>query len=109
MTEGAANDDVTFVLATDYPIALDTTALVFTQYTGLYPPIREYATTLTGISSVPVAVTHGLNSLDVHVEVYRTSDNQTVYVDVPRTDVNTVSLGFASIPSDSFRVLVRAI
>ena len=46
------------------------------------------------------AVTHNLGSRDVIVQLYDTSSYETVHADVVRTDANTVTLTFASAPTD---------
>jgi hypothetical protein len=109
VAEGNDNADVTYVLATDDPIILDTTALNFTADTGLFPPIREYKTTLSAGATPPVTVTHNLGTTNVTVEVIRVSDGQTIYVDVTRTDANNITLGFYATLTESFTVLVRAV
>jgi hypothetical protein len=51
-------------------------------------------------TSTSIAVTHNLNSRDVHVEVYRNSGNyDTVLVEVRRTSVNVVTLVFDTAPA----------
>lgn len=57
-----------------------------------------------------VAITHSLNTRDVHVEVYRaTTPWDSVICNVERTDVNTVTLKFASaVAANAYRVVVLA-
>jgi hypothetical protein len=109
VTEGDDNADVTYVLATDDPITLDTDALSFTADTGLFPPIREYKITLASGTTTPVTITHSLGTLDVTVEVIRVSDGSTILVDTVRSDVNNVVLTFYANLTEAFRVLVRAV
>jgi hypothetical protein len=109
VTEGNDNAEVTYVLATDDPIDLDTTPLIFTADTGLFPPIREYSVTLASGATTPVTVTHGLGTTSVTVEVIRVSDGETVLVGVKRDSANTVILNFYANLTESFLVLVRAV
>lgn len=78
------------------------------------------ATTLVGGSAFPkkyavdvpagttgIVITHSLNTLDVVVEVYNKTGGGTVYCDVARPTVNTVTLGFASaVSAGVYRVVV---
>ena len=80
----------------------------------------SFATTLVGGAAFPkkyaidvpagttgIVITHNLNTLDVQVEVYRKSDGHTIYCDVMRPSVNTVTLGFAAaISPATYRVVV---
>ena len=66
-----------------------------------------YATDLTG-SATSYAVTHGLNTKDVVVEVYENATGETVYTDVVRTSTNIVTIGFAVAPaSNEYRVVIK--
>lgn len=66
-----------------------------------------YATDLTG-SSTSYAVSHGLGTKDVVVEVYENATGETVYTDVVRTSTNVVTIGFAVAPtSNEFRVVIK--
>lgn len=57
------------------------------------------------LTSIPVV--HNLGTLDVHVSVFRKSDNVEVLPDVVRTDTNTVTLTFAVAPtSNQYRAVV---
>jgi hypothetical protein len=109
VTEGTANADVTYVLATDDPITLDTTALNFTADTGLFPPLKEYKVTLASGTANPVTVTHNLGTYNVTVEVIRVSDYATVMVGVTRSSTNAIVLDFGANLTTSFIVLVRAV
>lgn len=72
--------------------------------TALFP--RKFAASITG-TGTNIPVTHNLNSLDVQVEVYEVASGQTVYADVYRTDVNTVTLGFGTAPAaGQYRVVI---
>ena len=58
-------------------------------------------------SSTSFAITHNLNSRDVVVNVYDNSTFDTVETDVVRTDANTVTVSFATAPSNNaYRVVI---
>ena len=66
-----------------------------------------YATDLTG-SSTSYAITHGLSTKDVIVEVYENATGETVYTDVVRTSTSVVTIGFAIAPSSNqYRVVIK--
>lgn len=76
-------------------IAVDTTSVV-----------RKYAATVGAATSI--AVTHGLNTLDVQVQAYLLATGENVECDVVRNSVNQVTLDFAVAPSaSSIRVVVQ--
>jgi predicted methyltransferase len=66
---------------------------------------NTFATTITNSATV----THGLNTRDVIVQLFDTVTYETIYADVTRTTVNTVTIVFASTPSSSIRVLITKI
>ena len=59
--------------------------------------------TLTNQSTV---VTHNLGTRDVIVQLYDMSTYDTVYADVSRTTTNTITVAFASTPSNSVRYMI---
>ena len=61
-----------------------------------------------GTLSATGTITHNLGSRDVIVQLYDTVTYETVYADVNR-GTNTVTVTFASIPTNSIRVLVQKI
>ena len=63
----------------------------------------SFADTVTDTATV----THSLNTLDVTVQLYDTVTKDTVYADVTRASVDTVTITFASTPTNSVRVLVQ--
>ncbi len=128
VSEGSANGDKIFSLTTNGIITIDTTALTFaatgagttyTQGTGISIAgdvvsidtavvVRKYATSIGNGSATSIAVTHGLGSLDVNVQVYENSTGETVECDVARTSTSQVTLGFAVAPTtNQYRVLVH--
>ena len=62
-----------------------------------------------GTLSATGTITHNLGSRDVIVQLYDTVTYETVYADVDRATTNTVTVTFASIPTNSIRVLVQKI
>ena len=75
---------------------LNGTATVSTVTTSFAATVTDTAT-----------VTHSLNTLDVTVQLYDTVTKDTVYADVTRASVDTVTITFASTPTNSVRVLVQ--
>lgn len=63
----------------------------------------SFAATVTDTATV----THNLDTLDVTVQLYDTVTKDTVYADVTRASVDTVTITFASTPTNSVRVLVQ--
>lgn len=127
VTEGTTNGDTQWVLATDDPIILGTTALTFNQIgtstsytqgtgisisgnvisidTAVVP--RKFATNIGNGSATSITVSHGLGTLDVQVQVYEVSTGETVECDVTRTSTSQVTLGFSVAPaSNSLRAVI---
>lgn len=65
--------------------------------------VESYATTISNTDTV----THNLNTKDVIVELYDTVTFDTIYADVSRPTVNTVTVTFAAAPTNPIRVLVQ--
>ena len=58
-------------------------------------------------SATSFAVSHNLGTRDVHVQIYDNASYDTVEADVVRTDSNTVTVSFASAPSNNaYRIVV---
>lgn len=69
---------------------------------------QNFAANIGNGSATTIDVTHGLNTLDVIVEVFKNSTGETVYVDTIRTGVNTVRLSFANAPTtNQYRVVIK--
>ena len=70
----------------------------------------SYAASVGDGSATSIAVTHGLGTRDVVVQLFDNATYDTVYADVVRTDTNTVTVTFAVAPSsNAYRVLVQKI
>jgi hypothetical protein len=68
--------------------------------------VRKYAASVGDGSSSSIAVTHNLATRDVSVQVYDAASYATVEVDVMRTDINAVTLNFASAPAPNAYIVV---
>lgn len=69
--------------------------------------VSTTATTYATTISVTSTVTHGLNTKDVIIQLYDTVTFDTVYADISRPTINTVSITFASAPTNPIRVLIQ--
>lgn len=128
VTEGTTLADTQWRLTTNDAIVVGTTALVFAQIgagssytsgTGISVvgnvinidttvTVRSAKATVGDGSATSIAVTHGLNTLDVQVQVVEISTGATVECDVTRNSVNQVTVGFTTAPaSNTLRVLVQ--
>lgn len=72
--------------------------------------LRKYAGIITGDDTTTTfTITHNLNSRDIIVNVYDSSTYEDVIVDITKTSVNTVTIGFASAPTTGTTYNVVAI
>ena len=62
---------------------------------------RKYSTSIGDGSSTSIAVTHGLGSKDVLVQLRRNSDDAVVYADVVCTSTTVATISFSSAPAAS--------
>lgn len=69
------------------------------------PAAISYATTI----SVTSTITHNLNTKDVNVQLYDTVTFETIFADTTRPTVNTVTITFATAPTNPIRVLVTKV
>lgn len=128
VTEGSTQADTQWRLTTNDPITVGTTSLVFsqigagtsyTQGTGISISgntisvdtavvVRKFMQTVGTGASTSIAVTHGLGTLDVMVQVYDIATGETVECDVTRNSTSQVTLGFTTAPANnSLRVIVQ--
>jgi hypothetical protein len=126
--EGTTYQDTQWRLTTNDAITVGTTLLAWSQigagssYTngaGLNLAgnsfsidtsvvVRKFAQTIGDGSSLSIAVTHGLGTLDVTVAVFQVSDGAEIICDIVRTSSNVVTVGFAVAPTASqFRVVIH--
>lgn len=128
VTEGTTNADTQWRLTTNDAIAIDTTALNFTQIgagssytqgtgvsiTGNVISVdtavvaRKFAQSIGDGSATSISITHGLGTTDIQVQVFEIATGATVECDVTRTSTTQVTLGFAAAPtSNQYRVVVQ--
>jgi len=68
---------------------------------------RKYSATISSSAATTYTITHNLNTRDVTVNVYQNSGNyDTVEVDIFRSGVNTVDIGFTASPAVDYRVVI---
>jgi hypothetical protein len=97
------NDTVTLVAGNAIAITTNASTDEITIASTYTPPVTSYATTISNTGTI----THGLNTLDVMVQLYDTVTNETVYADITRASVNTVTITFSATPTNPIRVLVQ--
>ena len=82
----------------------DTGAIQVVDYNSL---TKKYSATIGDGSATTYDVTHNFNTRDVEVTVYDAATYDEVVVDVTRTTVNKVTIGFGVAPSSgAYRVVV---
>lgn len=70
--------------------------------------VGGYAANIGNGSSLSYAVTHSLNTVDVIVMIKDNTTLEEVFADVVITDVNTVTVSFATAPaSNAYRVIIK--
>lgn len=76
--------------------------------TTLDARVSGYAATFGNGTSTSFAITHGLNTLDVLVQVVEVATGDTVFVDTARTSTTVVTLTFTTAPTtNQFRVIIK--
>lgn len=105
VSEGTTNADTAWVLTTDDPIIVGTTALVFSRFGG--SSIAKFAASIGNGSATTYAVVHNFNTRDVLVVIYDNSTFAEVRSESIHTDANTVTINFNVAPTtNQFRVVV---
>lgn len=67
-----------------------------------------YAADLGNGSAISFAVTHNLGTKDLVCELYENATGQTVYADIVRTTLNTVTVSFATAPIlNEYRLVIK--
>ena len=61
------------------------------------------------VTAASTVVTHNLGTRDIIVQLYDTVTYDTVYADVSRTSANTVTIAFASTPSNAVRYMIYSV
>jgi len=64
------------------------------------------ASALASLTAASTVVTHNLGTRDVIVQLYDTVTYDTVYADVSRTSTNTITVVFASTPTNTIKCLI---
>lgn len=127
VSEGATLGNSVWVMITDAPITIGTTALLFAQTNAgqsysagsgiaivggaiqidAAVVAKKVAATIGDGSATTITVTHNLNTQDVAVSVYDASSRAGVLCDWVASTVNTVQLTFAIAPTvGQYRALI---
>ena len=68
---------------------------------------QKYAANVGNNSATSFALSHGLSSLDVEVEIVEIATGETVYADVVRTSSSVVTVSFSTAPTtNQYRVII---
>lgn len=126
--EGTTNADTQWRLTTNGAIVVGTTSLAFAQigagtsYTNgagisiagsvisvdTAVVVRKYAQNIGDGAASSITITHGLNTLDVQVQVVLISTGETVECDVTRGSTTQCTIAFAVAPAlNAYRVIVQ--
>ena len=108
ITVGLSNSTTAKTTQAVYPITFDKNGLI-TGAGNAVTILQKYTGTITGDNSkTNFTITHGLGSKDVIVQVYEGSSSEDVIVDVTRTTVSAVTIGFASAPASgaTYKVVI---
>lgn len=106
--QGTAFADTSWVLSTDPPITLGTTALTFVKFSGgATSTLNKFAVNIGDGAATSIAVAHALGTTDVEVNVYDTTASRNkVFPDIQVTDANTVTVIFSVAPAaGAYRVI----
>jgi collagen type VII alpha len=118
ISEGTVNYDTLWMLATDAPITLGSTALVFYTQAGSVGPTgptgpgggggSTYTETIGDGTAVSFSITHTLGTTDPVVTIRDLGTGYFVYPDIKYIDADEVLLEFVSAPTtNQYRVAVR--
>lgn len=101
------NDDtLTLVAGNSITITTDAVTDAITIASSYVPVTTSYAEDIVTSGGVGT-VTHDLGTKDVIVQLYDTITFDTVYADVVRTTINTVTVTFATSPINTIRAVVQ--
>ena len=67
------------------------------------------ASAIGNLTAASTVVTHNLGTRDIIVQLYDSVTYDTVYADVSRTSTNTVTIAFASTPSNTVRYMIYSV
>ena len=71
---------------------------------------KQFVASIGDGTNTSYTVTHNLGSLDVIVQLYDVSSNDTVIADIVRTSTNVVTVSFSAAPTtNDIRVLIQKI
>lgn len=105
--EGTQNADTGWVLTTNNPITLGTTALTFAKFTGASTGSTVFAQTVGDGAATSFNVDHNKGTLDVLVQVVEVATGDTVTAGVTRSNTNRVVVTFTVAPTtNQYRILV---
>lgn len=97
VAEGTANADSLWILTTNAPITLNTTALSFSKIPiGGGSSLTKFTATGPGTAGLTWAVSHNLGTSDVTYMLRDASSNAEVVADATTTDNNTLTFTFGS-------------
>lgn len=92
VAEGTSNADTVWILTTNDPITLNTTALTFAKIPIGGGTLTKFTATGPGSAGTTWAITHNLGTQDVQVQIRDASTNAVVDTEVVMTDTNTVTI-----------------
>jgi hypothetical protein len=98
---------------------LDTANIAFAIYNDDEPANQKItlqqiqqgisASAVGNLTAASTVVTHNLGTRDIIVQLYDSVTYDTVYGDVSRTSTNTVTIAFASTPSNTIRYMIYSV
>jgi hypothetical protein len=108
VAEGTLAADTVWILTTNDPITLATTALVFSKaFTAPSTGVQKFSGTGPGSTGSSWAVSHNLGTKDVVVSLRDVATDAEVDADCVHTDTNTVTFTFAASQTlNTLRVVV---